>query len=78
MKHLITTLSTLLLLLTLQACTTKTEIKYVDKPIEVYVPVKCIVPKAECNFNRETDTEVISAMLECITDMTKNEERCND
>lgn len=62
--------------LTIQACSTKTQIKYVDVPYEVKVPVKCVVPKAECDFNRTTDTEVINSLVECIVDMKHNEEVC--
>ena len=63
-------------ILTFQACTTKPEIRYVNKPYRVYVPVKCIVPDSNCSFNRKTDTGVLSAMMECIVDMVHNEEKC--
>ena len=73
-------LRTLLMLcgvLIFQACS-KPEpiIKYVDKPYEVKVPIKCIVPDANCTFKRDTYTEVLNAYVECITDMKKNEEVC--
>jgi len=51
---------------------------YVDKPVKVYVPVKCIVPDANCTFNKETDTEVIQSLLECIIDMKHNEKVCKN
>lgn len=63
-------------ILTFQACSVKPEIRYVDKPYRVNVPVKCIIYDANCSFNRPTDTGVISAMLECIVDMKHNEEKC--
>ena len=67
----------LLSILILTSCSKcKPEIRYVDKPYEVKVPVKCIVPDANCSFNRKTDTEVISSMLECIINMKHNEEKC--
>ncbi|MEN4053763.1 hypothetical protein [Sulfurimonas sp. NWX79] len=50
--------------------------KYVDKPYEVKIPVKCVVPDANCSFDRNTSTEVISSLLECIIDMKRNEEVC--
>jgi hypothetical protein len=50
----------------------------VDKPYRVNVPVKCIVPDANCSFDRVTDTGVINAMLECIIDMKHNERKCKD
>ena len=63
--------------MTLAACSScEPEVKYVDVPYEVKVPVKCVVPEANCTFNRDTDTEVIASMLECIIDMKHNEEVC--
>jgi len=56
--------------------TCEPEIRYVDKPYEVRVPVKCVVPKAHCDFNRTTDTEVISSMLECIINLKRSEKVC--
>ena len=47
-----------------------------DKPFRVNVPVKCIIPEPDCSFDRRTDTEVISSMLECIVEMKHNEEKC--
>ena len=41
-----------------------------------YVPVKCVVPDAECDFNRTTYTGVVSSMMECIVNMKRNEEVC--
>jgi len=66
----------LFLLLIITACSCKPIVRYVDKPYEVKVPVKCIVPDANCSFDRNTSTGVISSMLECIIDMKKNEEVC--
>ena len=57
------------------ACTS-TEIKYVDRPVKVLVPTKCIVPDSNCSFNRKTDTGVISSLLECIIEMKHNEKIC--
>ena len=62
--------------LTIQACSVKPEVKYIDVPYEVKVPIKCVVPKAQCDFNRTTDTEVINSLVECIVDMKHNEEVC--
>jgi hypothetical protein len=64
-------------ILTLTACSTpKTVIKYVDKPYEIKVPVKCIVNDANCTFKRDTYTEVLNSYVECIVNMKKNEEVC--
>ena len=54
----------------------KPTIKYIDKPYRVNVPIKCIVHDSNCSFDRATDTEVISSMLECIVNMKRNEEVC--
>jgi hypothetical protein len=64
------------ILISFTGCTCEPQIKYVDKPYEVKVPVKCIVPDTNCSFNRPTDTEVISSLLECIIDMKHNQEVC--
>jgi len=40
-------------------------IEYVDRPIEVLVPQKCIVPKVSCDWSG-TDSETIVGMYECI------------
>ena len=69
-------LSILSVTLIITACSNQPIIKYVDKPYEVNVPVKCVIPDSNCSFNRKTDTEVISSMLECIIDMKHNEEKC--
>ena len=53
------------------------ETVYIDRPVEVKVPVKCIAPKVECNFNQATDTEVIQSLLICIKDLKKSNEVCN-
>lgn len=63
-------------ILILGACSVKPEVKYVDKPYEVKVPVKCVVPDANCSFDRTTYTETISSMLECIIIMKHNAELC--
>ena len=44
----------------LTGCTTK--IEYVDRPVEVKVPQKCIVPKVTAELNKETYTEKIQAL----------------
>ena len=39
---------------------------YVDRPVEVKVPVKCIVPEVTCFPGRATYTEEIAEMRMCI------------
>lgn len=62
-------------LLLFSGCSTK-EVVYVDRPVEVKVPVKCIVPETHCNFDKETDTEVLFSLRKCIEDLKKNSEVC--
>lgn len=50
-------------LLGISGCTEKV---YVDRPIEVSVPVKCIVPDVVCNAGQPTYTEEIKEMRLCI------------
>jgi len=61
--------------LTLVGCSAK-EIVYIDKPVEVQVPVKCKIPEVTCDFNKETDTEVIESLLQCITNLKRAMEVC--
>jgi len=63
---------------TFSGCVTKPIVRYVDKPYEVKVPVKCVVPDVNCSFDRKTDTEVISALLECIIELKRVNEVCSD
>ena len=39
---------------------------YVDRPVEVKVPVKCVVPEVTCFPGRVTYTEEITEMRICI------------
>jgi len=57
-------------LLTLTNCSLEPEIRYVDKPYRVNVPVKCVVPDGNCSFDRGTLTEVVDSLLK------HNEEIC--
>ena len=50
----------LLIGLILTGCTTK--IEYVDRPVEVKVPQKCIVPEVQIDLNKPTYTEKIQAL----------------
>ena len=43
-----------------------TEKVFVDRPVEVKVPVKCQVPKVECFSNQKTYTAEIREMRFCI------------
>lgn len=57
-------------LLTLTACSNK-ELVYVDRPIYVKIPTKCDLTFINCDFNRESDSEVISSLIECIIDLKR-------
>ena len=52
------------------------KIVYVDRPIEVKVPVKCIIPATHCNFNQPTATEVIISLRTCIEDLKQSINVC--
>ena len=43
-----------------------TEKVYVDRPVEVKVPVKCVVPEVKCYPGKATYTEEIAEMRICI------------
>jgi hypothetical protein len=45
---------------------------------EKTVVVNCAVEPPKCDFNKETDTEVISSMLECIIDQKRALEICTE
>ena len=66
----------MLSLLILTACSSKVQTVYVDKPFEIKVPIKCIVPDVNCSFNKDTDTEVVGSLLECITNLKRANEVC--
>lgn len=61
--------------LTITSCS-QPEVKYVDRPYKVEVPVKCVIPDVYCDFNKTTNTEVISSLVECITDLKKSIKVC--
>lgn len=69
------TLSILFVALLFSACSNK-ELVYVDRPVEVKVPVKCNVPKTHCDFNKATDTEVVNTLRECIEELRRDIEVC--
>lgn len=57
-------------ILLFNGCSEKT--LYVDRPIEVLIPTKCIIPETHCDFNKQTDTEVITTLRTCIEDLKKS------
>lgn len=50
-------------LLVISGCSEKV---YVDRPVEVKVPVKCVVPDVVCKAGQSTYTEEIREMRLCI------------
>lgn len=50
-------------LLVISGCSEKV---YVDRPVEVKVPVKCVVPEVICSAGKPTYTEEIQEMRLCI------------
>ena len=67
-------LSMMFAILLFSGCSEK--IIYVDRPIEVKVPVQCKVPEVHCNFDKPTDTEVIIALRTCIQDLIESTKVC--
>ena len=49
---------------------------YVDRPVEIKVPVKCVVPEVVCNTNQKTYTEVINEMYRCILEQREAAKVC--
>lgn len=49
---------------------------YVDRPVEVKVPVKCVVPEVKCFPGKATYTEEIAEMRMCIERYKQAAEVC--
>ena len=62
-----------LVLLSFSGCADK--IVYVDRPVEVKVPQKCVVPEVHCEFTG-TYTERVSKVEICIANFNKAIEVC--
>lgn len=60
-------------LLVISGCADKV---YVDRPVEVKVPVKCIVPDVLCRPGQATYTEEIREMRLCIERYKQASEVC--
>lgn len=49
----------------------------IDKPIDIYMPVKCQKAKMPiCNFNKSTYTEISAAMVNCIGQLKIELRKC--
>ena len=68
--------SILFVALLFSACSNK-ELVYIDRPVEIKVPVKCNIPETHCDFNKSTDTEVITSLRTCIEDLRQSIKVCN-
>jgi uncharacterized lipoprotein YajG len=66
-------LLTVFVLLTLTACSCKTE--YIEVPKPYAVPITCVVDDVNCSVSG-SDTEVIINLLECIINLKKSSEVC--
>ena len=62
-----------LVLLSFSGCAEK--VVYVDRPVEVNVPQKCVVPVVHCEFTG-TYTERVSKVEICIANFNKAIEVC--
>jgi len=67
-------LSMIFAILLFSGCSEK--IIYVDRPIEVKIPVQCQVSETHCSFNKQTDTEVVIALRTCIQDLIESTKVC--
>ncbi len=62
-----------LVLLSFSGCAEK--VLYVDRPVEIKVPQKCVVPVVHCEFTG-TYTERVSKVEICIANFNKAIEVC--
>lgn len=62
-----------LVLLSFSGCAEK--VVYVDRPVEVKVPQKCVVPEVHCEFTG-TYTERVSKVEICIANFNRAIEVC--
>lgn len=54
-----------------------TKTVYVDRPVEVLVPVKCEVPRVESNFeDTDTETETVTKMITYIYNLLESIKVC--
>ena len=68
--------STLLTLTTFNGCATKEVVRYVDRPVEVLVETKCIVPKTECEKLSGTIINKLTQSLQCIVNHKESAKIC--
>ncbi|WBC28518.1 Rz-like spanin [Thiohalocapsa phage LS06-2018-MD03] len=62
--------------MTLTACSPKCEPKIIEKPIEVVVETKCIVPDTNCTSGGNSPDEVVGNLLKCIIDLRQASKVC--
>lgn len=48
---------------------------YVDRPVKIKVPVKCVVKDVECD-NNGTDSEVVVGLAKCVLDLKQEAKAC--
>ena len=61
-------------LLLFSGCSHK--VVYRDVPVVVNVPVKCQVPKTECDFNKDSYVDVVVSLRTCIEDLRQSIKVC--
>ena len=49
--------------LTFNGCAEK---QYITETKEVYIPTKCIVPEVKCDIQKNTYTEIVQDLVQCI------------
>lgn len=68
-------LGALLILLGALSFSGCTKTVYVDRPVKVKVPVKCVVNDVNCKLIG-TDPEIVIKLTECILDLKQEVKRC--
>ena len=72
---LLSVLLGILISLSFSGCAWCTTIEYIDRPVEVFIPVKCKVKDVRCNLGK-SDAELVVGLTECIIDMKKEARVC--
>lgn len=65
----------ILTIMTFSGCGCKPIVQYVDRPVEVKVPIKCKMPEVQCDF-KGTGAEPAVKAFECISSQKKAMEVC--
>lgn len=70
------TLLIALVALTLTNCSLCEKRIYVEKPVEVKVPVSCRVPSVDCNIHDSNPNDIVVNLAKCIVDLKEAQKVC--